>query len=44
MCKAKDLDLSDRYLNAKYAKSLLRNGDLEKNCEVMMDFAKNPLI
>ena len=44
MCKAKDLDLSDRYLNAKHAKALLRSGDLEKSCLVMMDFVKNPLI
>ena len=44
MCKAKELDLSDRHLNVKYAKSLLRNGDLEKSCEVMMDFIKNTLI
>jgi hypothetical protein len=43
MGKAKDLDLSDRYLNAKHAKSIVRKGDVDGSAEVMMEFVKNPL-
>ena len=44
MGKAKDLDLSDRYLNAKHAKAMVRKGDVDKSAEIMMEFVKNPLI
>jgi len=43
MGKAKDLDLSDRYLNAKHAKSVARKGDVDMSATIMMDFVKNPL-
>ena len=43
MGKAKDLDLSDRYLNAKHAKSIVRKGDVDESANVMMEFVKNPL-
>jgi peptide alpha-N-acetyltransferase len=43
MGKAKDLDLSDRYLNAKHAKSIVRKGDVDGSADVMMEFVKNPL-
>ena len=43
MGKAKDLDLSDRYLNAKHAKSIVRKGDVDASADVMMEFVKNPL-
>ena len=43
MGKAKDLDLSDRYLNAKHAKSIVRKGDVDGSANVMMEFVKNPL-
>ena len=44
MGKAKDLDLSDRYLNAKHAKSVVRNNDVDEGCKIMMEFVKNPLV
>ena len=44
MGKAKDLDLSDRYLNAKHAKSVVRSGDVDKSSEIMCEFVKNPLV
>ena len=44
MGKAKDLDLSDRYLNAKHAKAVLRNGKVDRSAEIMNEFVKNPLI
>ena len=44
MGKAKDLDLSDRYLNAKHAKSVIRNDDVDEGSKIMMEFVKNPLI
>ena len=44
MGKAKDLDLSDRYLNAKHAKSVARKGDVDESANIMMEFVKNPLI
>ena len=44
MGKAKDLDLSDRYLNAKHAKSVIRSGDVEEGNNIMMEFVKNPLV
>ena len=43
MGKAKDLDLSDRYLNAKHAKSALRCDNVEEANKIMMEFVKNPL-
>ena len=43
MGKAENLDLSDRYLNAKYAKSIVRKGDVDGSVNVMMEFVKNPL-
>ena len=43
MKKAKKLDLSDRYLNAKYAKSLLRNNKIEESRLIMIEFVKDPL-
>jgi hypothetical protein len=42
--KAKNIDLSDRYLNAKHAKSLLRIENVEKSEEVMKEFVKEPLL
>ena len=42
--KAKNIDLSDRYLNAKHAKSLLRVENVEKSEEVMKEFVKEPLL
>ena len=44
MGKAKDLDLSDRYLNAKHAKTMVRKGDVDQSVQIMMEFVKNPLI
>ena len=44
MNKAKDLDLSDRYLNAKHAKSVVRKGDVDEGAKIMMEFVKNPLV
>ncbi len=44
MKKAKELDLSDRYLNAKHAKSALKNCELDKSREIMEEFVKNPLL
>ena len=44
MGKAKDLDLSDRYLNAKHAKSVLRNGNVDESTKIMCEFVKNPLL
>ena len=44
MGKAKDLDLSDRYLNAKHAKAVLRKGDVDESANIMMEFVKNPLL
>ena len=44
MGKAKDLDLSDRYLNAKHAKSVVRKGDVDESTNIMMEFVKNPLV
>ena len=44
MNKAKELDLSDRYLNAKHAKSIIRNGNVGDATNVMMEFVKNPLV
>ena len=44
MGKAKELDLSDRYLNAKHAKSALRNCELDKSREIMEEFVKDPLL
>ena len=44
MGKAKELDLSDRYLNAKHAKSAIRNSDVDKSAEIMQEFVKNPLV
>ena len=44
MNKAKELDLSDRYLNAKHAKSIIRNGSVDDGTNVMMEFVKNPLL
>ena len=43
MGKAKELDLSDRYLNAKHAKSVVRNGEVDEAANIMMEFVKNPL-
>ena len=44
MGKAKDLDLSDRYLNAKHAKAVVRKGDVDESANIMMEFVKNPLV
>ena len=44
MGKAKELDLSDRYLNAKHAKAVARKGDVDESANIMMEFVKNPLI
>ena len=44
MGKAKDLDLSDRYLNAKHAKAVLRKGDVDESSNIMQEFVKNPLV
>ena len=44
MGKAKELDLSDRYLNAKHAKSVIRKGDVNEGSNIMMEFVKNPLV
>ena len=44
MGKAKELDLSDRYLNAKHAKSVIRKGDVNEGTNIMMEFVKNPLV
>ena len=44
MGKAKDLDLSDRYINAKHAKSVVRNNDVDEGSKIMMEFVKNPLV
>jgi tetratricopeptide (TPR) repeat protein len=41
--KAKKLDLGDRYLNAKYAKTLVRNNELEKSLETMKEFIRDPI-
>jgi len=38
------LDLSDRYLNAKHAKSVVRYGDVDEGAKIMMEFVKNPLV
>ena len=43
MGKAKDLDLSDRYINAKHAKAVVRKGDVDESANIMMEFVKNPL-
>ena len=40
--KAYQLDLSDRYLNAKLAKSYLRNGDFTNARKIMNEFVKDP--
>jgi tetratricopeptide (TPR) repeat protein len=42
--KAKKLDLGDRYLNAKYAKIFLREGDVEQAVKVMCEFVRDPLM
>lgn len=44
MEKAKTLDLGDRYLNAKHAKSYARLGDIDKSAQVMEEFVRNPLL
>ena len=44
MGKAKDLDLSDRYLNAKHAKAAARNGNVDESNTIMMEFVKSPLV
>ena len=41
--KARQLDLGDRYLNAKLAKIYIREGQIEKNNEVMKLFVTPPL-
>lgn len=41
--KAKKLDVGDRYLNAKHAKTALRNNDLNKSLDIMQEFVKHPL-
>ena len=41
--KAKKLDLSDRYLNAKHAKILTRIGKIDEGVTVMKEFVKDPL-
>ncbi len=41
--KARQLDLGDRYLNAKLAKIYIREGQIEKNNEVMKLFVPQPL-
>ena len=41
--KAKKLDVGDRFLNAKHAKSALRGLDLESSLKIMQEFVKNPL-
>ena len=41
--KAKLLDVGDRFLNAKYAKTVLRAYDLKDSLSVMNEFVKNPL-
>ena len=43
MKKAKELDLSDRYLNAKHAKSALRNDNIDESKSIMIEFVKDPL-
>ena len=43
MKKAKELDLGDRYLNAKHSKTLIRMGDVDMSSKTMMEFVKNPL-
>lgn len=40
---AKRLDLGDRYLNAKYAKTQVRQGALTEAVETMKEFVKDPL-
>jgi peptide alpha-N-acetyltransferase len=40
---AKRLDLGDRYLNAKFAKIQLRNGEIEKGVATLREFVKDPL-
>ena len=42
--KARQLDLGDRYLNAKAAKIHIRNGDIKENLELMKEFVNDPLI
>lgn len=37
------LDLGDRYLNAKYAKTQVRNGEVEASVETIKEFVKDPL-
>jgi len=44
MGKAKDLDLSDRYLNAKHAKAVVRSGNVDESNNIMMEFVKSPLV
>ena len=41
--KAKKLDLSDRYLNAKSAKSQVRNDEITKSLATMKDFVRDPI-
>ena len=43
MKKAKELDLSDRYLNAKHAKTALRNDNIDESKSIMIEFVKDPL-
>ena len=42
--KARQLDLGDRYLNAKMAKMYLRKGEIEDNLKLMKEFVNDPLI
>jgi tetratricopeptide (TPR) repeat protein len=41
--KAKKLDVGDRYLNAKHAKTAIRNNDINKSLDIMQEFVKHPL-
>ena len=44
MEKAKNLDLGDRYLNAKHAKTYIRIEDIDKSAKIMEEFVRNPLL
>ena len=37
------LDVGDRYLNSKMAKIYIREGNMDKNLEIMKEFVSDPL-
>ena len=41
--KARMLDVGDRYLNSKMAKIYIREGNMDKNLEIMKEFVSDPL-